>query len=512
MLQRLQTTLKKGLLLSFLALGLPQVGKADSLQVKKDVFLIDVSRSMQGHGSVSTPNVFDDVKRELTTAFGKAKASKAVLIPFSDKVRGGVSVELPQDSSVIRSYIEQLRTSDGRTDIYRAWEVGLDSLHSDASGYRLYLITDALHNSKRYDIDSLRSLLSHWESEQKDAYLVLLNPAFESSELANIFRANERMYVINSLQDLYNDAQVDTTKTVAATSPQQESSVSTKSSEHSLWWLWLLLIALAVGVIIYVAFKFRLLGRGVDVGIDVENEQGSALVSSEGETSGEGDQNVIDKAKRYFETCPSDGDIEDDYDRVPARGSSPGGKKDENKENRSLRELVDDPYRDTETLFDTNINRYHFSEESKRLMKADLEESRGRTTQNSSQNIRRVNGEPDFFSHRFADVVVPSVTAQELVAKGLVSPNMSDDKIDVVTRAQNYMRMEDALDRRWKLPRGTCKKYKIIGALFHCTVHEDKSGYLFLVRTPLHMAISHTGAASAVAKDVREIFAKEKGE
>lgn len=55
MLQRLQTTLKKGLLLSFLALGLPQVGKADSLQVKKDVFLIDVSRSMQGHGSVSTP-------------------------------------------------------------------------------------------------------------------------------------------------------------------------------------------------------------------------------------------------------------------------------------------------------------------------------------------------------------------------------------------------------------------------------------------------------------------------
>ena len=59
MLQRLQTTLKKGLLLFFLALGLPQVGKADSLQVKKDVFLIDVSRSMQGHGSVSTPNGAD---------------------------------------------------------------------------------------------------------------------------------------------------------------------------------------------------------------------------------------------------------------------------------------------------------------------------------------------------------------------------------------------------------------------------------------------------------------------
>ena len=55
MLQRLQTTLKKGLLLSFLALDLPQVGKADSPQAKKDAFLIDASRSMQGHGSVSTP-------------------------------------------------------------------------------------------------------------------------------------------------------------------------------------------------------------------------------------------------------------------------------------------------------------------------------------------------------------------------------------------------------------------------------------------------------------------------
>ena len=112
MLQRLQTALKKGLLLSFLALGLPQVGKADSLQVKKDVFLIDVSRSMQGRGSVSTPNVFDDVKRELSSAFGKAKQSKAVLIPFSDKVRGSLSVELPQDSSIIRSYVEHLSTAD----------------------------------------------------------------------------------------------------------------------------------------------------------------------------------------------------------------------------------------------------------------------------------------------------------------------------------------------------------------------------------------------------------------
>lgn len=497
MLQRLQTTLKKGLLLSFLALGLPQVGKADSLQVKKDVFLIDVSRSMQGHGSVSTPNVFDDVKRELTTAFGKAKASKVVLIPFSDKVRGGVSVELPQDTSILRSYIERLRTSDGRTDIYSAWEAGLDSLHSDTSGHRLYLITDALHNSKRYDIDSLRSLLSHWEGEQKDAYLVLLNPAFESSELGNIFRANERMYVINSLQDLYNDAQVDTTQTVAVASSQQESVVSTKSSEHSLWWLWLLLIALAVGVIIYVAFKFRLWGRGADVEVDVENERGGALVLSEGQTSREGDQNVIDKAKRYFETCPSDGDIEDGYDKVPAEK--------ENKEGRTLGELVKDPYRDTYSLFEGGINRYKVPEESKALMRADIKESRDRISTNPLKKLRRVNGEPDFFSHRFADVVVHSVTAKELVRAGLVNPQMSDDEIDAVVRAQNYRNLGAAFDRRWKLPNGTSQR--LFGALFHCTPHEDKAGLVFLVRIPLHKAIPHSGAASRITKEVRALFA-----
>lgn len=262
MLKNLRSVLTKGSLLGLLGLTLPCVGWADTLQVKKDVFLIDVSRSMQGYGSVSTPNVFDDVKRELSSAFGKAKQSKAVLIPFSDKVRGSLSVELPQDSSMISSYVERLSTADGRTDIYNAWKVALDSLNSDASGSRLYLITDALHNSRKYSLDSLRALLSLWKGEKKDAYLVLLNPAFESSELADAFRANERMYVINSLQDLYNDTQVDTTQTVSAASPKQEATESAERSERSLWWLWVLLALVVVGIIVYILVSQRSSAEG----------------------------------------------------------------------------------------------------------------------------------------------------------------------------------------------------------------------------------------------------------
>lgn len=284
MLKNLRSVLAKGFLLGLLGLTLPCVGWADTPQVKKDVFLIDVSRSMQGYGSVSTPNVFDDVKRELSSAFGKAKPSKAVLIPFSDKVRGSLSVELPQDSSIISSYVERLNTADGRTDIYSAWKVALDSLNSDASGSRLYLITDALHNSRKYSLDSLRALLSLWKGEKKDAYLVLLNPAFESSELADAFRANERMYVINSLQDLYNDVQVDTTQTVSATSPKQEAIVSAERSERSLWWLWVLLALVVVGGVVYVLVSQRSSSEGEEpVGEEPVEEEPEKLKVPTGE-------------------------------------------------------------------------------------------------------------------------------------------------------------------------------------------------------------------------------------
>lgn len=488
MLQRLQTTLKKGLLLSFLALGLPQVGKADSLQVKKDVFLIDVSRSMQGHGSVSTPNVFDDVKRELITAFGKAKASKAVLIPFSDKVRGGVSVELPQDSSVIHSYIEQLRTSDGRTDIYRAWEVGLDSLHSDASGYRLYLITDALHNSKRYDIDSLRSLLSHWEGEQKDAYLVLLNPAFESSELANIFRANERMYVINSLQDLYNDAQVDTMKTVAVASPQQESTVSTTSSEHSLWWLWLLLALIVVGgVIMLVKHRDKVLDALRRAGQFLSGEIVHIVYivrSLFSKTPQDVTANVFKEANRYYRK--TEGYWEGAYTDVPSE---------ENAEKHTLQELVDDPYRDSQRLFNSLKDTYHLSEESIRLIAATLQSSITRIDKHPLKKLGLLNGQPNFFPRRLGNVVVRSVTAKELCDSGVSLNNVKE-----AIRIENYRRLGVAFAREWKVSPKMANT--IFGALLHCTVHEDIAGYVFLVRVTPHRAISHRGAASKVMMEL----------
>ena len=271
MQQNLLSRLKKSFFFAFLSLSLPPISQADTLQVKKDIFLIDVSRSMQGRGGVSTPNIFEDVKHELISAFGKARHSKAVLIPFSDKANGGLSIELPQDSSVVKTYIKRLNPVGGRTDIYRAWMAGLDSLRWDASANRIYLITDALHNSKKYSLDSLRTLLSLWQGEDKDAYLVLLNPAFDGSELASLFRSQSRMHVVNSLQDLYNQAESDTPTDEVAVGSVETVDPSEQSRGRSLLWLWVLLVVGGIGGVAYTFHKRKVSGQAHGVLLESES-------------------------------------------------------------------------------------------------------------------------------------------------------------------------------------------------------------------------------------------------
>lgn len=501
MLQNLLSKLKKSLLLAMLALSFPQISRSDTLQVKKDIFLIDVSRSMQGQGSVSTPNVFDEVKRELSSALSKAKHSRVVLIPFSDKVRSGLSVELPQDSSIVSSYIECLNTSEGRTDIYRAWMAGLDSLHSDASGNRLYLITDALHNSKKYSLDSLRSLLSLWEGENKEAYLVLLDPAFDSSELASAFRSHERMHVVNSLQGMYDQVELDTIQKEDAVVPAKVANSTAEADGSSPWWLWVLLAVLLGGVIVYLIYKYELLGplRSVVEGIVclIKNP----LTMAKDDTT----RNVFEEANSYYQACPSDGDIKDDYNRIPAKGTGP--KSDENKENRTLGELVRAPFQDSITLYEAGKDKHGLSQESIQRIEADLKETEERMSKNPQKVLTRIHGEVNFYPFRLCDVVVPSVTAEELIELGLINSRMSDKKKANVIRKENYRRLGAALDQRWKLRPGMGAK--ILGSLFHCTPHEDKSGYVYAVRVPLHKAIVHTGAVSRLIKEVNGLLAKE---
>lgn len=215
--------------------------------------------------------------------------------------------------------------------------------------------------------------------------------------------------------------------------------------------------------------------------------------------------NVFEEASHYFEARPLDQDREDGYNY----NEPPKGKKGENKEKRTLGELLNDPYRDSEDLYEREKGKRPFSEESFQLIEKDIRETRERISKDPLERVRwTTDGEPDFFSRRFADVVVRSVTAKELIEAKLVYAHRRDRDIGRAIRDENYRRLNVAFARRWKLPEGSRKKF--LGPLFHCTPHEDKSGFVFAVRVPLHNAIKHVGAASEVTKEVKELLAKNK--
>ena len=142
------------------------------------------------------------------------------------------------------------------------------------------------------------------------------------------------------------------------------------------------------------------------------------------------------------------------------------------------------------------------------MIEKDIRETRERISKDPLEKFRWIDGEPDFFSRRFADVVVHSVTAKELIKAGLIHAHSSNRAIGRAIRVENYRRLGVAFARRWKLPEGSRKEF--LGSLFHCTPHEDKSGFVFAVRVPLHNAIKHVGAASEVTKEVKELLAKSK--
>lgn len=216
------------------------------------------------------------------------------------------------------------------------------------------------------------------------------------------------------------------------------------------------------------------------------------------------ESNVFEEASHYFEARPLDQDGEDgcNYNEPPK------GKRGENKENRSFCEILNDPYKDTEALYKQMKDNYPFSEESFQLIEKDIRETRERISKDPLEKVRWIDGEPDFFSRRFADVVVRSVTAKELIEAELVGVGSSDADINWAIRYENYRRLDVAFARRWKLPE--CSRKQFLGSLFHCTLHEDKSRFVFAVRVALHTAIKHVGAVSEVTKEVKELLAKNK--
>lgn len=521
----------------------------------KDIFLLDVSASMAGRGSGATAKIFEQMQSELSAVLSKARDRRIVLIPFGTHTFPAYSGQIPEDSTALHQFLAQLTPRAGRTDIARAWLQALDSLSGDSNvaNERLYVISDGLHNSREISADSLLALLAKG-ARGRHASLVLLDRGYDDTPVANAFRSSPNTDIIYTLDGLYDGSEAtaatprdtissDTISTATENAPVKAETGGWGGRFFSLWWLWLLLLIIAA----FLALKF--LGKGlaslggfsggavpsspemggsdpVDVFPDspsvptpepTEPTPAPSAPAPAPQPEQDPSANVYEEAASFYATHTNEGiHSKTDFSEIPATGNG-NPKQDENKERRTIQELLDDPYKDSRKLYEEAKPGYKIAEgsESDLLIKRDLAETKERTSSLPNDAMPLNNGEANFWNYRLGNVVVKAVTAEEIIAQGKIKQSDLDKNpkelrkmIKKVIRKENYSRLQVALVKRYHLPESM--KGDIIGALLHCVPHEDINGYVYLVRVPLHIAFDHDGAASAVATQVYQLLLKGK--
>lgn len=172
---------------------------------EKRIYLLDVTKSMIGRGSVNTPNIFDEVKKSLEDAVDDISDSRTeiVIIPFTDKpasneevVQGTIA-----QKDTLRMQIESLNVKSGNTNIADAWSKGIEYLDSTKVNY-MFLLTDGLHNSGP-DKEVLYERLRAWDTICDGKYFfsfyVMLTTNAIEQEIQQITQNTKQMWSIESL-------------------------------------------------------------------------------------------------------------------------------------------------------------------------------------------------------------------------------------------------------------------------------------------------------------------------
>ena len=172
---------------------------------EKRIYLLDVTKSMIGRGSVNTPNIFDEVKKSLEDAVDDISDSRTeiVIIPFTDKpasneevVQGTIA-----QKDTLRMQIESLNVKSGNTNLADAWSKGIEYLDSTKVNY-MFLLTDGLHNSGP-DKEVLYERLRAWDTICDGKYFfsfyVMLTTNAIEQEIQQITQNTKQMWSIESL-------------------------------------------------------------------------------------------------------------------------------------------------------------------------------------------------------------------------------------------------------------------------------------------------------------------------
>lgn len=175
---------------------------ASPVLTEKRIYLLDVTRSMAGLGSIKTPDIFEIVKNNLIASINNIEDTNTeiVIIPFTNIVHEGIRFTISQKDSMIYQ-ISEISLRNGDTNIAGAWNAGVHELDSTKVNY-MFLLTDGLHNTG-VSKEELLGTLRMWEEVAKNKYFfsfyVMLTPNAKELEISNVVEETRQMYLIESL-------------------------------------------------------------------------------------------------------------------------------------------------------------------------------------------------------------------------------------------------------------------------------------------------------------------------
>lgn len=223
---------------------------------EKRIYLVDMSGSMAGKGTVETSDVLSKVKTSLLSTISWTPVGASfVIIPFTDRLYPEISGS-SEDKTALKEKVSKMVELDGNTDLMQPWKAGILQLDSTKVNY-LFLITDGLHNRGAAK-DQVVKMLSEWpevsEGYDAEAYYVVIDSSGRKSYICSIFDSKERMHVVESMKVLRGDT-VRTKILDQNQSDIDEIKGVEKSCAANLSWLLyasiILLLLLLIGVILY---------------------------------------------------------------------------------------------------------------------------------------------------------------------------------------------------------------------------------------------------------------------
>lgn len=226
---------------------------------EKRIYLVDMSGSMAGKGTVETADIMQKVKTALLNTISWVPVDASfVIIPFTDRLYP----EIPgstEDKTALKDKVSTMVELEGNTDLMQPWKAGLLQLDSAKVNY-LFLITDGLHNCGAAK-EQVVKMLSEWPEVSDDynaeAYYVAMDSSYRKSYICSIFDSQERMHVVESMNVLRNyDESENAVDSLAVQNYADEEDVKDCKEAICLGWLWILLALAILALVIYCLVKY----------------------------------------------------------------------------------------------------------------------------------------------------------------------------------------------------------------------------------------------------------------